>query len=618
MEESPTLTVPDHKIIEYDTQYNNKFRPITGTQITTVEISPTGSGKNTFYEDSPNTIMLMPTNAMVIEKEGLVSLNKALEINSETKTYRIGWQDIDTTKCDYMTYDKFFGHVKEHPTRSSDFNIIIDEAHVLFASDQKDYQELVRALLSREIQYKELKLISATLRVESLAFFNHKFDINIYQNKNFAPHIHFVRKFPKVEPTERTLIFINSVDKMYQIMEYLEKMYENIKIMTLSSGDKLPTKDDIKKHNVIISTSVIRQGYSIENTIDKIIIHNVNNPEGAIGVLQYMARPRNQSPEVYVIMASTHFDMKKKPEGSDELDIKKTTLDIIEKQNIPNSNQSTIEAIALCVESWATKVKQSKRHDNPVLTNYLFEREMKNIELYMSDGIFMNISIIGFIPKATIDVDIQLSAREAIKFDKLDVSEYTNELLKLDNIDDKDIVPVVRKKIDEKLEHIRDSKDLEKAYKNRLINKLEKISKVEPCRDFTIDNILYKYKDDIIIKQMVDDYTLNRCKWHKFNLDKNIYTLRKNAIQSTRRLKIDDKQQVSKIDNKFKNFIKPLELKKTKKELEILERMYSFNKYRIDTKTQKAVEIKAKTSKKTEYVIITALYPVEDNWYFKM
>lgn len=625
MEESSILAVPNHKTLEYDTQYNNKFRPITNTQITTVEISPTGSGKNTFYANSPNTIMLMPTNAMVIEKDGIVSSKKAEEINTDTKKYRTAWEDIDKTKCDYMTYDKFYGHVKERLTRSSDFNIIIDEAHLLFASDNEDYQKLAKALLDRSISFKELKLISATLRVDSLAFFsNYKFDINVYQNEHFAPHIHFVRKFPKVEPTERTLIFINSVDKMYQIVKYLEKKHENIKIMTLSSGSPLPSEQEIKEHNVIISTSVIRQGYSIENTIDKIIIYNINNPEGAIGVLQYMARPRNQSPEVYVVMASTHFNMSKKPEGRDELNIRETTLDIIKQQNLPNSDQTTNEAMTLCIDSWVTKVKQSSIHGNPVLTNYLFEREMKNIELYVDDGIFMKISINGFIPKATIDVDVELDEIEEIKFNKLDVSEYTNELLKLDNVDDKDMKDIVIAKIDDILENVKDSKDMEKNYRNRVIERLGKISKVKPLRDFTMDNVLYKYTDTIIVKQMVDKHTFDRCKWHELNveIDRNgqdTYTYRDKVVlesKASRLLKIDDKQESSKITHKFKKMCNRVKASKAQ-DVKLLERMYSFDKYYTDAKTKEQVKIKAKTSNKTEYVIITSLYTVENSWYFK-
>lgn len=613
MEESTISQAFDkikYEIIEYDTQFNEKFRAITGTQITTVEISPTGSGKSRFYNDSPNTLMLMPSNAMVIQNGGLVSQIKALEFQEQDKTFRTEWKDINITKCDYMTYDKFYGHVKKYPTLSSAFNIIIDEAHMLFASDKEDYQELVMALLSRKIHHKELKLISATLRVEGFALFNkYKFDINVYQKKDFTPHIYFTKEFPKVEPTERTLIFINSVDKMYQIEDYLEKKYKDIKIMTLSSGDPLPSEQEIEACNVIMSTSVIRQGFSIDAKINKIIIYNVNNPEGAIGILQYMARPRNQTPEVYVVMASTHFDMRKKPEKKKELEVKEFVKDIIQKQTTPDANNNIITAASLAVESWATKVHQAKYFNNPVLSNYLFEKEMKSIELYMTDAVYMEMSIKGFLPHATIDIDVKLKEVEEIKFTKLGFSDYKEKLLELETVDE------VKAKAYELMEDIEAAVDIEAVEKKRLINKLEKISKVEPLRDFTMGKELYQYTDTIIVQQMIDEYTLQRCGWHQLNLKEDNYEFIK-YIKSNRRLKIGSNQKVSTINEKFKKM--RMKVKASEAEgVELLERMYSFDKYRIDNKTKESVKIKARTSKKTEYVIITSLYPVLDNWYFK-
>lgn len=613
MEESTISQAFDkikYEIIEYDTQFNEKFRAITGTQITTVEISPTGSGKSRFYNDSPNTLMLMPSNSMVIQNGGLVSQIKALEFQEQDKTFRTEWKDIDTTKCDYMTYDKFYGHVVEGNNSASDYNIIIDEAHLLLASDNERYQKLAMTLLDRKIQYKELKLISATLRVEGFALFNkYKFDINVYQKKDFTPHIYFTKEFPKVEPTERTLIFINSVDKMYQIEDYLEKKYKDIKIMTLSSGDPLPSEQEIKACDVIMSTSVIRQGFSIDAKINKIIIYNVNNPEGAIGILQYMARPRNQSPEVYVVMASTHFDMRKKPEKKKELEVKEFVKDIIQKQTTPDANNNIITAASLAVESWATKVHQAKYFNNPVLSNYLFEKEMKSIELYMTDAVYMEMSIKGFLPHATIDIDVKLKEVEEIKFTKLGFSDYKEKLLELETVDE------VKAKAYELMEDIEAAVDIEAVEKKRLINKLEKISKVEPLRDFTMGKELYQYTDTIIVQQMIDEYTLQRCGWHQLNLKEDNYEFIK-YIKSNRRLKIGSNQKVSTINEKFKKM--RMKVKASEAEgVELLERMYSFDKYRIDNKTKESVKIKARTSKKTEYVIITSLYPVLDNWYFK-
>lgn len=599
----------NQQVIEYDEQYNTKFRPISNKPILTVEISPTGSGKSTFYKNSPNTIMLMPSNSMVLQNNGMISLNKALELDEKnTNKYRTQWNQLNLSKCDYMTYDKFYGHIIGAKESIANMNIIIDEAHILLANNKKEYKELVMALLNRTIEFQELKLISATLRVETLALFNkHQFDIHIYQKKDFSPHIHFVTQFPKVNPEQRTLIFINSVDKMYQIEKYFKDKYKNIKILSLKSGDELPTKQDIENNNVILSTSVIRQGYSIDNKIDKIIIHNVNNSEGAIGILQYMARPRNQSPEVFIIKANSHFDMSKKPKGKEELNLRESTLNIITQQNIPNSNQTTEQALALCVESWATKIKQSEYHNNPVLSSYLFENEMKNIELYMTDGVFMKLSINDFLPHATIDIDYDLEDAEAIRFNKLDISDYTEELAKLTSVDD------VRAKIYEMIENINNDINIDEEEKKRIINKLEKISKVEPYRDFIMNEILHQYTDTIIVNQMIDEHTYNRCKWHQFNLDNSIYALIKILIKSTRRLKIGDNQQVSKIDNKFKykDFGNLLHFGKTATGVTRLERIYSFDQYDKDNN-----KIKYKTSNKLEYVIITSLYPIEESWYY--
>lgn len=92
--------------VEYSTLYNDKFRPITNEQIITVEISPTGSGKTYFYRNEKNTIMLFPTNALVRENGGLFSKTKAKDKD------RTEWFELYEDKCDYMTYDKFAGHIK--------------------------------------------------------------------------------------------------------------------------------------------------------------------------------------------------------------------------------------------------------------------------------------------------------------------------------------------------------------------------------------------------------------------------------------------------------------------------------------------------------------------------
>ena len=189
-----------YKEISYTTKYNLNLRPISNTQITTVEISPTGSGKTEFYKNSPYTIMLMPTNALVKQNHGITA-GTFLEENNSFETF------LDTTKCNYMTYSKFAGHVKN--ADFSKWNIIWDEAHLILTTIDERYLELIRLLMLRKIEYKELKLVSATIRAETLCIFasaiqknnpNHPpIDVIKYIDTNRSLHLNFVNAIPKYE-----------------------------------------------------------------------------------------------------------------------------------------------------------------------------------------------------------------------------------------------------------------------------------------------------------------------------------------------------------------------------------------------------------------------------------
>ena len=133
------------KQIEYKGKYNPYLRPITNDKVTTVEISPTGSGKTYQYKDSAYTIMLMPTNAMVREHGGMIASGKALPGE------RTSWSEVRTDTCEYMTYSKFAGHMKHEDL--SNFNIIIDEVHLILQSDNDIEYEVLKILFDRTIDY---------------------------------------------------------------------------------------------------------------------------------------------------------------------------------------------------------------------------------------------------------------------------------------------------------------------------------------------------------------------------------------------------------------------------------------------------------------------------------
>ncbi|MEA3228753.1 MAG: hypothetical protein U9P38_06760, partial [Campylobacterota bacterium] len=551
-----------------------------------------------FYKDTANTIMLMPTNALVRANGGLIAPNSSLE-GDRTK-----WSELHTDRCDYMTYDKFAGHLQYEDI--SNINIIIDEAHNLLSSDKELYQMLIMKLLKRQKEYRELKLITATLRLEILEFYKDVvFDTIYYIKEGFKPHINFVYQFPKIDPTKRTLIFLNSLDKIYVIQKYLRERYSTIDPLIINSKKGTATKEEIDKHQLILATSFIKEGYSIESKIDTVIICNRFNSVGVQGILQYMARPRNQTPVTYVVMASTHFKSKNFPKHKDNLDLTDKMIEFSKSQGLPADWNIHYRDVATLYIKEIQRFKESiDKFDNISLTSYIYEHTLKSMELYYDDGLFMKGSLLQFIPDVMIEVIEKLEEMEPIEFPRLDLEEYEYILQKCRSVEE------VRKKIGELINEIKLSLDEEiREDKNRVIEALEKIAKVVPYKRFIMDGNVYNYTDEIIVRQMIKKKIFERCKWHQTNLEQETYQSRGSG-HSSLRLNIGDEQTISKVRNKFKRLLKKLKLstsvpkEKQKEEfnvkegMKILNRLYSYEKEKYAT-----------------FVIITALYPVLENWY---
>lgn len=619
------------KEIEYSTEYNTQFRAVSNTPIVTVEISPTGSGKTYYYKESANTIMLMPTNALVIQNGGIVSSEMAQRYEEDENTSyipRTEWYEINKNICEYMTYDKFYGHISSRtPEDISSFNIIIDEAHNLIGSDNERHQELIMKLLERKVKYKELKLISATLRLEILGFYKHTiFDVRVYRKTDFNPHIHFVYQIPAINPTQRTLMFINSIDKMLLIEKHCKKKYKDIAVCIIRSGKPLPGEDELEKCQLILSTSVIKEGYSINCKIDKLIIHNKFNAEGAISILQYMARARNQTVETYVVMANTHFKSINFPKHLDELEMTEALLEYAE--TISNQSEFSNEVISLCTNNLVTKLDELEYFRNAPLSCYLYGKAIQNMELYYDNATIMKFSILVFIPSATIEVieELELEEQEIVKFGRLDISDYLERLRTCVLAEEEQkqgvdkVIQEMIKKVDEIIKEIEDKStdEIDETTKKRIIVKLEKVKKIVPAYKFTIDSTTYYYTNEILVEQILNESVFKRCKWHQHNIEKGVYEKLKDKIQSTRRLKLEDKLEVSKIYNKFKFIISNIKLSvkkfksedKNKESIKLLKRIYSFDVYDKDD-----VLIKANTTIKAESVIITSLYSVMESWY---
>ena len=583
----------DIESIRYNTPYNTLFRPITNTQITTVEISPTGSGKSYFYKDSPYTIMLMPTNSLVRQNGGLLAKDRAEE------NERSRWNEIRTDRCEYMTYNKFAGHMSREDI--GNFNIIIDEAHLLLGSIDEIYHELINSLLMRKIQYKELKLISATLRIEVLDMYNRNItemissytglSVRRYIDTNKNIRIIFTPQIPKIEVGKKTLFFINSKDKMIQIEEYYNKYHPEIRVIKLSADEnEKPSEDKFENNDLILSTSVIKQGYSIETKIDRVIVHNVYNAVGAIEIIQYIARPRNGNPEVYVISSRGHFSI-------DDLQV--PSIEAIENTIKGYKQQEVALAAnyALKINKLAAYTKRYRNRWNRPAMVYYYEEMMTYYELNSAPcevySFGMHDSMLGLMPNTEIvyehseeidDIRFRLTKLELSYEDFADIDALREEL-----------VIIIKESDDEKI-----------------INKAKKCLKIEPIVEYTDDDkkepTIYNVKDSIQIRQMLEPKILERCVQHKLNLENKVYLLRDKGDQR-HRLHVGETYLVSKLGRKLESFKKMF--MNQLEPLELAQRMYSFKKYSDVEGTRELTEGRMVG---VMSIMITSMYSIENDW----
>lgn len=285
-----TVLQSNIKDLEYDTKYNTLFRPITHDKIDTVEISPTGSGKTFMYQQTPMTIMVLPTTAMVIQNNGLIA--------------GTSWHGLNPFVCNYMTYDKLAGHLKEHKS-IEEYSIIVDEVHLLLGSTDPVQLYLIDTLFNRRVKFRELKCLSATLLPEKISLLLPKCSIFRYKDLNRSPLITFVQKIPKPLSHERTLIYYNAKIDQAIISDYLD--FPDTLII---NAENRPPKS-LKPYKLIIATQVLREGYNINDPIDTLIIVNQKNPTGAMNIAQYLARPRVNTPKIYVVHSASHFIKRK-------------------------------------------------------------------------------------------------------------------------------------------------------------------------------------------------------------------------------------------------------------------------------------------------------------------
>ena len=282
--------------LEKTMYYNTKYLPIELLDLShknTFILAPTGSGKTTnimkLLENTP-TIFLAPKKAIVKDNGGLES----------GLTH---WNDVNVFGLTCMTNHKLFGHIETQNVPLDEFTIVIDEVHMFFQNPHaKEYLKLFEWLMLRKKKFNKLIMLTATLDYNVLPvkdLVSYK-----YINTSTLTHIDFYKNVGEIETLikGRTLVFIQSRKRVAALYDRFSKTH---KVLSLMSGEEIP--ENFEEYDLIITTSVLREGFSIKTHIDTVIIYNTLQPIGAYDLLQSLARPRDSQPEIKIIAAQSHF-----------------------------------------------------------------------------------------------------------------------------------------------------------------------------------------------------------------------------------------------------------------------------------------------------------------------
>ena len=282
--------------IEKTIYYDTKYLPIELLDLShknTFILAPTGSGKTTniikLLENTP-TLFLAPKKAIVKDNGGLES----------GLTH---WNDVNMFGLTCMTNHKLFGHIETQNVSLDEFTIVIDEVHMFFQnSHSREYLKLFEWLLLRKKKFDKLILLTATLDYNILPvkdLVSYK-----YINTSTLAHIDFYKNVGDIETLikGRTLIFIQSRPRVSSLYDRFSQTH---KVLALMSGAPIP--ENFEEYDLIITTSVLREGFSIKTHIDTVIIYNSLQPAGAYDLLQSLARPRDNQPTIKIVAANSHF-----------------------------------------------------------------------------------------------------------------------------------------------------------------------------------------------------------------------------------------------------------------------------------------------------------------------
>ncbi len=264
--------------------------------------APTGSGKSYGCASLQKTIFLVPTRALgndLDRKKGFVYVRSSGDKYGDIK--RIADIPVERSKDTIvMTYDKFAYIYNEQGLY--DYNIIVDEAHLLFSQKFDKFTEAREALMWAMFKsvFKSVMLMSANPNFYEAyePFLSEKNPRVVVYSK--PKKIEFILKsdFSKEEierfKRERTIIYCN--DKKLSA-----SWAEMIDATVISSDNRIMEEIDGSPTKNFVFTAVMREGYSFNSKVDNFIIDTrVNVITGANSVVQAASRARSGAENYYI------------------------------------------------------------------------------------------------------------------------------------------------------------------------------------------------------------------------------------------------------------------------------------------------------------------------------
>ncbi len=379
-------------------------------------IAPTGSGKTYSYESRGKTIVLVPKRAQVMQHR------KGMDY------WKRGEWEIFEDRATFMTYKKFYGHMSSiSPKDLSGVTVVLDEVHV-FGKNAQDLFIFEKLVMSDTmLGAKKLVITSATVIEEYYQqYVNH---ICIFKEDCEPTKIKYVQCDTEHEyaiirrMTGKVLVFNEHRKSNEKLKKYL--ISKGKRVLTVSSSAPVTGKM-FSEYDIVITTSAIREGFSINEQVDDVVVLG-GGRNNATDIVQSVARPRVNKPMVTIPVREYTWGRH---------DVNVPSFDRLRYAISKNilSNGGTVNKARYAIDSEKDLIRQSVdedgkghivglmvAHTNKMMTKAGFDKEYRS-KLFNCFGKY-ELSYEKFVPRDDEDYEEELEP-------ELDEYEYLKPILK--------------------------------------------------------------------------------------------------------------------------------------------------------------------------------------------